>query len=214
MRTGRYFWIRSALALAASSLTAVAAQADVLELDGGKARWIAGGPVTAPPAEVPAIGGPSLPASAVAPATLAQMIAQLPRGTVGSRPSFSPLARPSITSHFGFRNHPILGGRRMHSGIDLSAPMGTPVYATALGVVTGAGWRGSYGILVQLHHADAYETRYGHLSQLAVQAGQIVEPGQLIGYVGSTGRSTGPHLHYEVRRAGSAVDPLPYMRGS
>lgn len=205
-------FLKSTLALALGFLAMPAAHADVLELNQGEARWVAGGPVTAPPAEVPAIGGPSLPAAAVAPATLAQMIAQLPSGTAGSLPSFSPLARSSITSRFGFRTHPILGGRRMHSGIDLSAPMGTPVYATALGVVTGAGWRGSYGILVQLHHADAYETRYGHLSRLAVQAGQIVEPGQLIGYVGSTGRSTGPHLHYEVRRGGRAIDPLPYMR--
>ena len=101
----------------------------------------------------------------------------------------------------------------MHSGVDLSAPEGTPVYATAMGVVTGAGWLGSYGLLVELAHADQIQTRYGHLSRLVVSAGDLVEPGQLIGYVGSTGRSTGPHLHYEVRLRGAAIDPLPYMRG-
>lgn len=212
MTFGRSFLIKTTAVLAMGSLASTPAQSDVLELDAGKARWIAGGPVTAPPAEVPAIGGPVAGGPVATTASLAQMIAQLPGDTSGSRPSFSPLARSNVTSRFGFRNHPILGGRRMHSGIDLSAPMGTPVYATALGVVTGAGWRGSYGILVQLHHAESYETRYGHLSRLAVQAGQIVEPGQLIGYVGSTGRSTGPHLHYEVRRGGRAIDPLPYMR--
>lgn len=193
-------------ALALGSLASTAALSDVLELNSDGARWIAGGP--SPQA-------PTLPQETPAPEEqrMAQLIAQLPVGVTGSRPSFSPLERTAVSSNFGFRRHPISGGRKLHSGIDLAAPTGTPVYATAMGVVTGAGWNGGYGLLIQLGHADNYQTRYGHLSRLAVRAGQIVEPGELIGYVGSTGRSTGPHLHYEVRRAGSAVNPVPYMRG-
>lgn len=198
--------LKCAATLALASLASTAALSDVLELDAGGARWVAGGPVTAAPEMPSAIPAPEQ-------RNFAQLIAQLPTGTTGARPSFSPLARAAVTSNFGYRNHPISGGRKMHGGIDLSAPEGTPVYATAMGVVTGAGWYGGYGLLIQLEHADQFQTRYGHLSRLAVSAGQIVEPGELIGYVGSTGRSTGPHLHYEVRLRGTAIDPVPYMRG-
>lgn len=206
MTSGPALLLKGTATLALAALASTAALSDVLELDAGNARWVAGGPV---------IQTPEMPAPSAAPQqrNIAQLVAQLPTGTAGARPSFSPLARAAVTSQFGYRNHPMGGGRKMHAGIDLSAPAGTPVYATAMGVVTGAGWQGNYGLLIELAHADSYHTRYGHLSRLAVQSGQIVEPGQLIGYVGSTGRSTGPHLHYEVRRNGAAVDPLPYMRG-
>ncbi|HTN13481.1 MAG TPA: M23 family metallopeptidase [Sphingomonadaceae bacterium] len=134
------------------------------------------------------------------------------RATV-SVPSRSPLAKLTLTSGFGMRTHPVLGGRRNHKGIDLAAPSGTPVYAPADGVVARADWFSSYGNYIQIEHGGELQTRYGHLSGFAVHAGEQVHKGDLIGYVGTTGRSTGPHLHYEVRVAGEAVDPSPYLVG-
>lgn len=128
-----------------------------------------------------------------------------------SVPSRMPLEGASLTSGYGMRTHPVLGGRRQHSGIDLAAPTGTPVYATADGVVSRADWYSSYGLYISVEHGASMQTRYAHLSRLAVAAGDSVKKGDLIGYVGSTGRSTGPHLHYEVRVEGLAVNPIPYM---
>jgi murein DD-endopeptidase MepM/ murein hydrolase activator NlpD len=128
-----------------------------------------------------------------------------------SVPSRMPLEGAALTSGFGMRTHPVLGGRRQHQGIDLAAPTGTPVYATADGIVGRADWYSSYGLFISINHGASMETRYAHLSRLAVAAGDNVKKGDLIGYVGSTGRSTGPHLHYEVRVEGLAVNPIPYM---
>lgn len=123
-----------------------------------------------------------------------------------------PLAVASpITSLFGWRVHPITGNQRFHAGIDLGAPTGTPVLAAARGQVTTSNWLGGYGLTVILSHGSAQQTLYGHLSELLVQPGQWVEPGTVIGRVGSTGNSTGPHLHFEVRHLTQngwvAVDP-------
>lgn len=131
-----------------------------------------------------------------------------------SIPSRSPLDGASLTSGFGMRTHPVLGGRRGHKGVDLAMPTGTPVYAAADGVISKADWYSSYGLYISIEHGGKLQTRYGHLSQLSVASGQSVKQGDLIGYVGSTGRSTGPHLHYEVRIADIAVNPIPYMQGS
>lgn len=128
-----------------------------------------------------------------------------------SVPSRMPLEGAALTSSFGMRTHPVLGGRRQHTGIDLAAPTGTPVYATADGIVSRADWYSSYGLYISVEHGASMQTRYAHLSRLAVAAGDSVKKGDLIGYVGSTGRSTGPHLHYEVRVEGLAVNPIPYM---
>jgi murein DD-endopeptidase MepM/ murein hydrolase activator NlpD len=98
-----------------------------------------------------------------------------------------------------------------HDGLDFSAPYGAPVYATGSGVVVQAGWMGVYGLAVVVDHARGYRTLYGHLSRLAVRPGQRVARGGLLGYVGSTGRSTGPHLHYGVYRYGTPVDPRAYL---
>ncbi len=130
-----------------------------------------------------------------------------------SIPSRTPLEGLKLTSSFGMRNHPILGGRRAHKGIDLGAPIGTPIYATADGVVSKASWFGGYGLYVSLEHGGDLETRYGHMSRLNVAEGQMVHKGDVIGFVGTTGNSTGPHLHYEVRVDGQAVNPIPYMQG-
>ena len=128
-----------------------------------------------------------------------------------SVPSRMPLDDAKLTSDYGMRTHPVLGVRRNHKGVDLAQPSGTPVYATADGFVTKAEPFSSYGNYIQIEHGGDMQTRYAHLSGYAIAAGQYVTKGQLIGFVGSTGRSTGPHLHYEVRVAGEAVDPRPYM---
>lgn len=130
-----------------------------------------------------------------------------------SIPSRAPLDNETLTSSFGMREHPVLGGRRAHSGVDLAAAVGTPIHATADGVVSKASWFGGYGLYIALEHGGKLQTRYGHMSRLNVAEGQIVRKGDVIGYVGSTGRSTGPHLHYEVRVDGAAVNPIPYMQG-
>jgi murein DD-endopeptidase MepM/ murein hydrolase activator NlpD len=128
-----------------------------------------------------------------------------------SIPSRMPLEDARMSSGFGMRTHPVMGGRRNHHGIDLAAPTGTPVYATADGIVSRADWFSSYGLYISIEHGGEMQTRYAHLSRLAVADGQRVRKGEIIGYVGSTGRSTGPHLHYEVRIAGAPVNPVPYM---
>lgn len=116
-----------------------------------------------------------------------------------------------ITSLFGWRIHPITGDRRFHAGTDLGAPLGTPILAVARGQVETADWVGGYGLTVILNHSSAQQTLYGHMSEIFVQPGQWVEPGTVIGRVGSTGNSTGPHLHFEVRHLTAngwvAVDP-------
>lgn len=180
-------FVRPVLALAVLAVPG-AAMADVLQIEPGGAQWIAGGPREAAP---PPVARPANSANPV------------PRGV--------PAPQVTLTSRYGRRIAPTLHVERSHYGVDLAAPVGTPVYATADGVVARAGWLGSYGNLVQLAHAGGYETRYAHLSQFAVAPGQQVRAGELIGLIGSTGRSTGPHLHYEVRINGIAVNPLGYM---
>ena len=113
-----------------------------------------------------------------------------------------------VTSGFGSRFHPILGYVRMHAGLDLAAAYGSPIVAAADGRVTSAGWSGGYGNLVRIAHAGGIQTMYGHMSRIVATPGSLVKQGQLIGYVGSTGLSTGPHLHYEVLRNGRPVNPV------
>jgi len=120
-----------------------------------------------------------------------------------------------MTSKFGPRMHPILKTVRLHTGVDWAAPTGTPVYAAADGQVSFAGDGKGYGNLLIISHSDGLETRYAHLSKFAagIKEGTAVRVGGLVGYVGTTGRSTGPHLHFEVRKDGKPVDPIPYMSG-
>lgn len=128
------------------------------------------------------------------------------------RPTGLPVRASSISSGFGTRLHPLLGGYRFHAGIDLVAPAGTQILATSPGLVAEAGWCGGYGFCVTVDHGDGYHTLYGHLSRVDVTPGERVSSGQRLGLVGSTGQSTGPHLHYEVRINGHPVDPQPYLR--
>ena len=130
-------------------------------------------------------------------------------------PSDKPVKTAAFTSGYGVRSDPFGRGAAMHGGIDLAGPSGTPIYATADGTVGRAGWNsGGYGNLVEVNHGRGIETRYGHLSQILVSPGQQVRRGQLIARMGSTGRSTGSHLHYEVRIEGRAVNPIPFMKST
>ncbi|HTG38990.1 M23 family metallopeptidase [Sphingomonas sp.] len=129
-----------------------------------------------------------------------------------SIPSLQPVENVSLTSTFGIRSDPFRGTAAMHAGIDIPGPVGTPVYATADGIVSRAQRAGGYGNLVEINHGKGIQTRYGHLSKIVIGDNVRVKRGQLIGLMGSTGRSTGSHLHYEVRVGGRPVNPVPYMQ--
>ena len=131
--------------------------------------------------------------------------------------SLVPYRKPVIgevefTSGFGVRSDPFLGRPAMHTGLDFRAASGDPVRVTANGKVVSAGWSGGYGRMIEVDHGNGLATRYGHLSEINVRVGEIVRIGQVVGLVGSTGRSTGPHLHYETRIDGDAVDPQKFLR--
>lgn len=113
-----------------------------------------------------------------------------------------------VTSGFGNRFHPILGYERFHAGVDLAAASGTPIHAAADGRVLQAGWHGGYGQEVEIAHGSGLETHYGHMSRIAASIGEVVHKGQVIGWVGSTGLSTGPHVHFEVTKNGRPINPL------
>ena len=138
---------------------------------------------------------------------------QLQQGIVAI-PSSKPTESVSFTSGFGVRSDPFRGGAAMHAGVDIPGPVGTPIYATADGIVARGEWANGYGNLVELDHGKGIQTRYGHLSAILVQPGQRVARGQLIARMGSTGRSTGSHLHYEVRLDGHAVNPMPFLQSA
>lgn len=134
--------------------------------------------------------------------------------TVIAIPSMQPVDNIKLTSSFGVRSDPFNGSAAMHAGVDIPGPQGTPIYATADGVVGRSGRYGGYGNLITVNHGKGIETRYGHLSKLLVAPNARVTRGQLIGLMGSTGRSTGSHLHYEVRIDGAAVNPMPFMHNA
>ena len=125
-------------------------------------------------------------------------------------PDLWPTDGGVISSYYGGRTGPINGGFDWHPGLDIAADIGTPVYAAAMGTVEMAGWNGGYGQYVKIRHGNGYESAYGHMSGIAVTTGQQVRKGEIIGFVGSTGYSTGPHLHFEVFVDGENIDPL-YM---
>ncbi len=127
-------------------------------------------------------------------------------------PNSSPINAAFNSSSYGWRIDPFTGGKAFHEGLDFSADIGTPIRAAADGIVTLAEISGGYGIMVRIDHGSGLETRYGHASKLLVKAGERVVKGQEIAEVGSTGRSTGPHLHYEIRLNGDALDPRQYLQ--
>ena len=129
-------------------------------------------------------------------------------------PSGRPITKGWLSSYFGMRTHPLSGRREMHKGIDFAGPMGGQVIAVAKGVVTYAGKRYSYGNLVEIAHGNGYSTRYAHNSRIMVSVGDTVEKGFQIAEIGSSGRSTGPHVHFEVILNGREVNPIPFIRAS
>jgi murein DD-endopeptidase MepM/ murein hydrolase activator NlpD len=169
------------------------------------------------------VGGPYLPAKLPAHAgtferqlfriQIARVQAERLHHTLGVVPVRKPIAGEiDLSSSFGVRNDPFGRGPAMHSGVDFRSSHGDPVRATANGRVVSAGWNGGYGKMVEIDHGNGITTRYGHLSHIDVKAGHSVRAGQTIGRIGSTGRSTGPHLHYETRIDGDAVDPQKFLR--
>jgi len=134
----------------------------------------------------------------------------VPAGVAPSR-LLAPLTGAKVSSGFGPRVHPIYGDVRTHTGVDYDAPTGTPVHAAADGVVVSAATLGGYGNCTIIDHGGGLATLYGHQSSMSVSAGERVTAGQVIGRVGSTGASTGPHLHFEVRRNGEPINPVPYL---
>jgi murein DD-endopeptidase MepM/ murein hydrolase activator NlpD len=132
------------------------------------------------------------------------------QNSLATKPSIWP-TEGEVTSRFGWRSSPTGEGSDYHPGIDIANSVGTPIVATADGVVTQSAWYGGYGQTVEIDHGNGIVTLYGHNSQLVVQSGQKVKKGQLIAYLGSTGYSTGPHVHYEVRVNGTAVNPTSFL---
>jgi len=127
-------------------------------------------------------------------------------------PSLKPVNIPCCSSGYGWRNDPILGIRKFHEGLDFSAAHGEQIRATASGIVLEAGRAGHYGKYVKINHGGGLETRYAHASKLLVKKGDLVSKGEVIALVGNTGRSTGPHLHYEIRFKGNSLDPRKYLK--
>jgi murein DD-endopeptidase MepM/ murein hydrolase activator NlpD len=169
-----------------------------------------------------AVGGPFVPVRLPPPnesfarAVTRVNIARAQADDLGNTLSHVPLRKPlagelEMTSPFGVRIDPFLHEPSMHTGMDFRANIGDPIYATATGKVVHAGWEGGYGQMVEIDHGEGLATRYGHMSQIDVVVGQRVRAGQMIGRVGTTGRSTGPHLHYEVRVNGEAVNPEKFL---
>ncbi|WP_199801185.1 M23 family metallopeptidase [Parerythrobacter jejuensis] len=146
--------------------------------------------------------------------SLARMAA-LERG-LDAIPQITPtnLNVTKVSSGFGYRRDPFTGGGAMHSGLDFKGPRGAPIYAAAKGVVSYAGWKSGYGKTIEITHGNGMMTRYAHMSRYSATAGQVVDAGDPIGAIGSTGRSTGPHLHFEVRINERAVNPRPFLEAA
>lgn len=134
------------------------------------------------------------------------------KGKARAFPISNPAPGKAISSMFGPRSDPLLGTPALHAGMDFRASTGAPIKATGAGKVVTAGWNGGYGKMVEIDHGNGLRTRYAHMSRVAVAKGDTVAPGDVIGQVGSTGRSTGPHLHYEVRRNGTALNPYKFIK--
>jgi len=129
-----------------------------------------------------------------------------------NEPSGLPAAKGWISSYFGTRADPFTGKQAWHNGVDIAGKLGSDVLSVAAGVVTFSGEKSGYGEMIEITHDNGYVTRYGHNSELFVALGEIVKKGQVISSMGSTGRSTGPHVHFEVYKHGRSVDPASYIR--
>jgi murein DD-endopeptidase MepM/ murein hydrolase activator NlpD len=179
----------------------------------------AGLPVDTSDSAISAMGGPLLAVGAAGnfEAKVKELdlaLATLDRAKEQARrlPIANPAPGKAISSTFGVRRDPLLGTPAMHAGMDFRAPTGSDVRAAGPGKVIRAGWNGGYGRMVEIDHGNGLTTRYAHMSRITVKEGEMVETGTPVGKVGSSGRSTGPHLHYEVRREGEAINPLGFIK--
>lgn len=132
-------------------------------------------------------------------------------GIQASLPTYAPVTYPYLSSSFGWRRNPVTGRQTMHDGLDFAAPRGAPIRAASGGIVERAGYASGYGKMIEIDHGNGIKTLYAHASSLNVRAGDLVRKGQLIAKVGSSGRSTGSHLHFEVRMAGHPLDPTLFL---
>ncbi|WP_054529164.1 M23 family metallopeptidase [Erythrobacter sp. SG61-1L] len=176
---------------------------------------LAGALIAAPPAAL--AGGEELPSGADA-AFRQRMMEWRPQSTVApvqteppAPPRKARAVLPRLSSQYGYRTDPLEGGVRLHAGIDIPGPAGSSVYAAAGGRIVYTGWRGGYGEMVEIDHGGGLTTRYAHLSLSLVSPGAEVAQGQRIALMGATGRATGSHLHFEVRRGGRPLDPLGFL---
>ncbi|NHC14641.1 M23 family metallopeptidase [Motilibacter deserti] len=167
---------------------------------------VAGPGATGSAATAPVTTGP------VAPGPVAPAPAATAPGATTAADAWTRPVDGRVTSKFGMRTHPVTGVYKLHTGTDFSAPMGSSIGAASSGVVKSAGWQGGYGNTVVIDHGDGITTMYAHASELLVKPGQRVEPGDTVAKAGSTGLSTGPHLHFEVREDNKPVDPQPWLR--
>ncbi len=210
--------VLEAMQLDAALQVSAAARAEVDQFSRALAELRLKLPETAPVTDRNAMGGPYLPVATTFEAALASARAvTAERNRLAGIVEGLPLARPldgdpEIASGFGVRTDPFTRQPALHAGLDLKREPGAPVRATGSGTVTAAEWSGGYGNMVEIDHGRGITTIYGHLSTIQARVGQSVAAGALIGTVGSTGRSTGPHLHYETRIADEAVDPVRFLR--
>jgi len=165
------------------------------------------------------IGGPYIPADDASMfetrvRELDEALARLESAKLAANtmPIHNPARGFSISSPFGVRSDPLLGRPAMHAGMDFRAPAGSVIRAAGAGTVVKAGWNGGYGRMVEIDHGDGLTTRYAHMSQISVKVGDRLSRGDIVGKVGTSGRSTGPHLHYEVRRNNTAIDPMRFIK--
>jgi len=165
-----------------------------------------------------AVGGPYIPIAsadklniAIDDATAAFGKLAKVRAASATLPVVRPITNAEMTSNFGSRRDPFLGSLAFHAGIDFRSPVGTAIHPTAPGKVTAAGPAGGYGNMVEVDHGHGITTRYGHMSRILVSVGDQVDRNSVIGLVGSTGRSTGPHLHYETRINDTPINPITYL---
>jgi len=217
------------IASAGETLASLAARVGVSEATLAKANGLVVGATLSAgmPLLVPAAGGaaaasatgvaaaiidPRARLAAMQTGALQAAVSRLPRVRLSVDTFIAPV-HGRVSSGFGWRTLSV-NGNHFHAGVDLAVPMGTPVHAARDGTVVLARWDGTYGNVVFLDHGDGSQTRYAHMSRIAVTLGEQVRQGDVLGYAGSTGASTGPHVHFELRFDGRAVDPLQYLRGS
>ncbi|HKI57169.1 MAG TPA: peptidoglycan DD-metalloendopeptidase family protein [Trueperaceae bacterium] len=201
----------AAAAIASPAASPAATKPSASTAAAGSGRPAGGGPGAPGSADIQAASTPRARLEAMQDAALLAAVLRLPKVRLSTDTFIAPV-HGRLSSAFGWRALSV-DGNHFHAGIDLAVPMGTPIHAARDGVVAEARWDGTYGNVVFLDHGDGSQTRYAHMSRIAVRVGDEVRQGDVLGFAGSTGWSTGPHVHFELRFDGRAVNPLDYLRG-